>query len=251
MSETTPPAQPAPIADSIDIRQFELTSVFDIAHALRQLMARHDLVAVYFSQGQQFSLTSILDVDQVGKAFIIDESGSPDVNRRLAQSDRNLFVATPDGIKHQFTCGQVHQVNFQSRPAFKVPFPSTIIKLQRREYFRLMTPVANPVKVTIRDHPSGRQDIPLHDLSLGGLCLGLPPRPDFNLLDKYDDCTLDLPGFGLLQFGLEVRNLRTERLHQGKEIMWIGCQFLKLSPQQQNLLQRYITQLQMEQKSRT
>ncbi|MBB5018233.1 c-di-GMP-binding flagellar brake protein YcgR [Chitinivorax tropicus] len=250
MSETTPPNQPAPITDVGDIRQFELSSVFDIAHALKQLMTRHDLVAVYFNQGERFSLTSILDVDQAGKTFIIDESGSPDVNRCLAQSDRNLFVATPEGIKHQFSCGQIHQVVFKGRPAFKVPFPAHIIKLQRREFFRLLTPIAHPITVTIRDHPSGKLDVPLHDLSLGGMCLGLTPRNDFNLLDRYADCTLDLPGFGQLRFGLEVRNKRVERLHQGKEVLWVGCQFLNLSTAQENQLQRYITQLQMEQKAR-
>ncbi|MEW9898896.1 flagellar brake protein [Chitinivorax sp. PXF-14] len=238
---------PKPISDAADIHQFELTSVFDIAHTLRQLMVKHELIAVYFHHGEHFTLTTIVGVDQKAQVFYIDQSGSADVNRRLLQSERNVFVATPDGIKHQFACAAVKAVTHEGHQAFQLPLPTSLIKLQRREYFRIHMPIVNPQRCKLFDHPAGRQEFPLHDISLGGLCLTMPnPRADFQVLDRFEDCTLDLPQFGTLRFGLEVRNRRVERQRNGNEVLYIGCQFLELSPSQQNVLQRYITQLQKD-----
>ena len=49
----------------------------------------------------------------------------------------------------------------------------------------------------------------------------------------------------------EIRNTRTERQRNGNSITFIGCQFHDLTGARQNLLQKYITQLQKEQPNRT
>lgn len=252
MTENTTPSSPQPINDAVDINQFELTSSFDIAHALRQLMNRREVVAVYFNQGAQFTLTTIIDVDAKKQTFLIDQSGSADVNRKLAQSERNIFVTTPDGIKHQFVCGPLKECRHDGASAFQVALPRSLIKLQRREFFRLPTPITNPLKCRIFDHPNGKLEFPLHDISLGGLCLNLStPRDDLQVMDKYSDCSLDLPLFGNLRFALEIRNNRTERQRNGNFVTYVGCQFHNLTGAQQNLLQKYITQLQKEQMNRS
>ncbi len=70
-------------------------------------------------------------------------------------------------------------------------------------------------------------------------------------MQRFMDCQLELPQFGLLSFTLEIRNHRSERQRNGNNVIYIGCQFYDLSPAQQNLLQRYITQLQKDQINRS
>lgn len=248
MTDNTNTPSPQPINDAADVNQFELTSSFDIAHTLRQLMNRREMVAVYFNQGAQFTLTTIIDVDVKKQTFMIDQSGSADTNRKLTQSERNIFVSTPDGIKHQFICGALRECKHDGGNAFQAALPRSLIKLQRREFFRIATPITNPLKCRIFDHPTGKLEYPLHDISLGGLCFSLAtPRSDLQVLDQYHDCSLDLPLFGTLHFSLEIRNTRTERQRNGNSITFIGCQFHDLTGARQNLLQKYITQLQKEQ----
>lgn len=251
MTEHSSKTAPQPITDGIDVNRFELVSAFDIAHALRQIMNKHDLVAIYFDHGSQFTLSTILDVDAKAKTLTIDQSGSPEINRKLAQSERNICVATPEGVKYQFVCGKLREVTYDKRGAFQTSLPTSLIKLQRREYFRIPTPIVNPLKCLILDHPAGRLEFPLHDISLGGLCLALPTaRDDFQLMQTFSDCRLELPQFGPLHFSLEIRNSRTERQRNDNFVTYVGCQFHQLSAPQQNLLQRYITQLQKEQLNR-
>jgi hypothetical protein len=113
MTEHASTSAPQLINENVDIHRFELTSAFDIAHALRQLMNKHDLVAIYFDHGTQFTLSTILDVDAKGHTFTIDQSGSPEINRKLITSERNICVATPEGIKYQFVCGKLREVKTQ------------------------------------------------------------------------------------------------------------------------------------------
>lgn len=251
MTEHASTSAPELINDNIDIHRFELTSAFDIAHALRQLMNKHDLVAIYFDHGTQFTLSTIVDVDAKGHTFTIDQSGSPEINRKLLNSERNVCVSTPEGIKYQFVCGKLREVKHNQHGALQASLPSSLIKLQRREYFRIKTPIVNPLKCRIGDHPSGKLEFALHDISLGGLCLtSATPRDDFQLMQRFMDCQLELPQFGTLRFTLEIRNHRSERQRNGNNVTYIGCQFHDLSPAQQNLLQRYITQLQKDQINR-
>lgn len=252
MTDNFNPPSPQLINDVTDVNQFELTSSFDIAHTLRQLMNRREMVAVYFNQGAQFTLTTIIDVDAKQQTFTIDQSGSADINRKLAQSERNIFVSTPDGIKHQFVCGKLKECKHGGSSAFQTTLPQSLIKLQRREFFRIATPITNPLKCRIFDHPAGKLEYPLHDISLGGLCFSLAtPRSDLQVMDKYRNCSLDLPLFGTLHFSLEIRNTRAERQRNGNTITFVGCQFHDLTGTQQNMLQKYITQLQKEQLNRS
>lgn len=252
MTENTAPnPSQHPISETIDLSHFELTSPFDIAHALRQLMNKREMIALYFNQGSQFALTTIVDVDAKSGFFLIDQSGSAEVNRKLAQSERNVFVATPDGIKHQFVCGPLKAASHHGKGAFRLALPQSLIKLQRREFFRLATPITNPLKCKINDHPAGKLELPLNDISLGGICLMLTtPRDDIHIMDILHDCSIDLPQFGVLPFEMEVRNIRPVRQRNDNLVHLVGCQFHNLPGTRQNMLQKYITQLQKEQLNR-
>lgn len=236
---------PQPISDTLDLAPFELTTAVDIAHTLRQLIARRETVSLYFNRDAQFTLTTILNVDPKLQWMLLDRSGSPDTNRRIVSSERNLFVCAPDGIRHQFVTGPLREGTHDGKPVLTTRLPTSLIKLQRRQFFRLKTPLTHPLKCQIRPTPSSRLECPLTDISVGGLCLVITRQPlNPQIMIRYESCSLDLPGHGVLTFGLEVRHSRSQRQINGQLYTYAGCQFIGMSNSDQKWLQKYITLLQ-------
>ncbi|KAF0812851.1 Flagellar brake protein YcgR [Andreprevotia sp. IGB-42] len=261
MSENVPsPAQaneqaaPAssPIPEGADIAPYRLENPLEVGAVLRQLASRGDFITVYFNEGQRFLLSRVLEVDIKGRTFCFDWGGQEATNRALLQSGRKLFVAMPDGVKVQFSVNDVSQQDFEGKPAFMSPFPADLIKLQRREFFRLETPLGKPYKASFTLPDGSRHAINLHDLSLGGVGLSASAK-DGVLIDlgqTLPQVQMDLGSGGVLVADLEVRSKRAYHTNLGEQFH-IGCRFVNLSRAAEANLQRLMAQLERERKALT
>ena len=162
-----------------------------------------------------------------------------------------MFVCSPDGVKTQFVTSAARKVMLDSGPAFEVDLPEQVIKLQRREFFRIQTPVSNPVSCHIADYPGRPLDLVLFDISLGGCSLWLPAphAPGFDLGQKYQNCSFELKPLGSLRVGIEIRHRLTTQLRNGNEAVRAGCAFLNMTPSSETLVQRYVGQLERERRA--
>ena len=124
--------------------------------------------------------------------------------------------------------------------------PDSLLKLQRREFFRLELPITQPYICTLYGHPAGEQVLRIHDISLGGLGLNITDPNLFSTLQIYPDCRIDLREFGVLSVGLEIRNLVTIEHKGGGTSTRMGCRFHNTKPTIQNTMQRLIAQLERE-----
>lgn len=236
------------LTGSEDISQFTLDSPVEVIFQLRALVNRHEMVSVYFNHGKDTLLTTLIDVDAQRGEFLFDLGPSEEVNRRLLASDRAVFVATPDGIKMQFASGPVSLSQDDAGRLFRCKLPPDIVKLQRREYFRVETPIANPLVCQI--HQPIPMKLPLHDISLGGLSLVRSgSMPELERMALLIDCRVALPGFGALIFDLEVRNHRLLINRNGSQLELVGCRFIKLNGKMESLLQRYMNQIERERRN--
>lgn len=244
-------SRPAPytqLASIDDVRPYTLSNALEIAQQLRMLANRHEMVSVYFNQGHDFLLTSILSVDPKAAEFTFDPGSDEAVNRRLLASERAVFVAMPEGVKTQFVCGRIGERRTSAGPVLFAALPHDLIKLQRRDYYRVETPVAAPLVCRIQ-HPLSLA-LPLHDMSLGGVgLLSAKAHPELEQMSLLTDCRIELPGFGALVFDLEVRNQRPLVLRNGAQQILVGCRFINLDGKMQNLLQRYMIQLERERRA--
>lgn len=120
-----------------------MTSPLEIGQHLKRIISANVLVTVFSNHGKSFILTKLLAIDLKSGRFAFDAGSSDDANRQLLKSERNVFVCTPDGIKTQFVTGPVQSFIYDGAPAFLARLPPEVVKLQRREYFRIQTPIAN------------------------------------------------------------------------------------------------------------
>lgn len=236
--------------------KYMLHSRSEIVFLLRAIVQKGSLVTVYFDHGQSFLLTAVIMVDADNGTLLFDMGSDEEMNQKALKADRLLFTTSLDKVKVQFSLNSLQQIQHQGRGAFRGAIPDTVLRLQRREYYRLTTPIANPIRSRMNsrreDGSSAQLDIPLLDISGGGVGLMVDPalREDFVVDTKFSDCRIDLPEEGLLVCNLVVRNAFDVTTKSGNHHLRIGCEFIDLPGTRLTMIQRYITRIERERKAR-
>lgn len=239
------PNDSKPIAAVEDDGRFTLTSHADVVFLLTQMLRRGELFTVYFNSGKDFLLTSILDIEN-GR-FVFDLGSDPGSNERILKAERLVFVAAPDGVRLQFVTVKPKRVSFGEYEAFSAPLPSELVKLQRRESFRVETPHRDPLQMVFPSGPQGRLVLPLRNLSIGGAGLELPnEKHGFSLLQRYFETHIDLGENGRIYSDVQVKHITQHHLRNDRMQLIIGVQFVTLSKVEQAKLQRFLVYLERE-----
>lgn len=212
-------------------------------------MDRAAVVAAYFSAGNECCLSTIMGISGETNELFLEPGPDELVNKRLLEANKILLVTHERQVKIKFTADRIAEDEFQGLPAYRIPAPDYLIRLQRREFFRIRTSVANPVLCCFKLEDGHETTAVLADISVGGVALVDNLHTlDFKPGDRYDHCYIELPGHGTLEMGLEIRNAgETKAVKNGKFTRRAGCKFLNLSRTAESVVQRFIMSLEMSQ----
>src|SRR5476649_2350241 len=128
---------------------FEVASRREITALLRGIGEKNQLIRMLVHGESDVCVTSILDVLPDDNTVILDCSIDREQNQRILSARAVSFETTLDKIRILFSAERVEQASFEGNPALKIALPATLIRLQRREFYRMATPVSNPVRVVI------------------------------------------------------------------------------------------------------
>ena len=233
---------------------YEVDSRREIVALLRAIGEKNQLSRMLVRGEADVCVTSILDVDPDTNSVYIDCSIDPDQNRRILEAKRLSFETTLDKIRILFSTELAQSTTYQGGPALLVEIPPTLIRLQRREYYRMATPVSNPVRANMPIPPElggGNALVPLADISCGGIAILDNQLVLGNTIGhKYAGCRIELPDIGLVTTGLRIRNSMELTLLNNKTNRRLGCEFIDISRGNLALVQRYITKLERERNAR-
>lgn len=226
--------------------RFHITGPQAVAFLLAGFIKEEVRFSVQF--GEEIFLTTLIAVQPDKKQLIFDCSGSNEVNRRLLRSQRNIFVGRPGGIHVQFTVGEVTEMMFAGGKAFAVPLPPHVVRMQRREYFRIETPRVRPLEFFGRLPDGGLLKLPVHDLSVAGMALtAAGDLPPLEVGIRLEHCHCSLPGDDReFFFSATVRHLTELEARKGSPHWRIGLQFDPLPTGEEVRIQRYIVRLERE-----
>jgi c-di-GMP-binding flagellar brake protein YcgR len=233
-----------------DNNPYSIHAAREIVALLRTLGEKNQLIRMLINGGTEAVVTSILEVDVGNNAVIIDCAIGTILNQRIVEADRVSFEATLDKIRILFTATQVTSCRHDDRPALQISIPTSLIRLQRREFYRVSTPVTNPVRCTIPLSESTNEKmitLALLDVSCGGVSI----VDEMRILDDspgkiYRNCMIDLPGSGVVTSSLLVMNSEDQTLLNNRKRRRLGCQFVELSPSTLASIQRYISKLERD-----
>lgn len=238
-----------------ELSPYQVQSRREIIALLRSLGQQRQLITMLASGGPEAVVTTVLEVDEENNTLYIDCAPNPALNRRITASDNISFETVLDHIRILFFSPELTECEHEGLPALSLPIPSNLIRLQRREFYRVPTPITSPVRCTIQvPHELGSETVTvtLQNVSGGGIAI----VDDKKVLDNtiglvYKDCRIHLPGNTTVVTSLQVRNSQDVSLPNGKSIRRIGCLFIELPKPMLAAIQRYITKLEREQNAKT
>ena len=232
---------------------YEIESRKEIVSLLRGIGEKNQLIRMLILGESDVCVTSILDVDDQLDTVVLDSSIDPEQNKRILASQGLSFETTLDKVRILFAAERVEVTVFEGNPAFKIVVPPTLIRLQRREYYRIATPVTNPVRVvvTLSEELGGITTFPLADISCGGIAILDNKMILGDAIGKeYPNCRIDLPEIGQVTTALQVRNSLDLTLLNNKTNRRLGCEFVNIQRSTLAYVQRYITKLERERNAR-
>lgn len=227
--------------------RFHVTGVRPVGFMLAGYAKEGVQFTIQFGGGADLFLTTLLAVITERNLLIFDCSGSQDMNRRLLAGDRALFIGRPGGIHVQFAVGRVQETIYGGARAFAVALPAYVVRLQRREYFRIDTPRARPLEFFGRLEGEAVR-LPAHDLSVVGVALTAPQQPaGIEPGLTLDNCHFALPeDRHELFFNAVVRHVTRLEGRNGMAQWRIGLQITNLPTREENRIQRYIARVERE-----
>lgn len=239
--------------DLQDWHNYEIGARREIASLLRQIGEKNQLVRLLVRGETDVCVTSILDMDEAAGTMLLDCAVNREQNLRILASARLRCETTLDKIRIVFVAERIEATLYENRPALRCAIPATLVRLQRREYYRMETPLASPVRVgvpVVVAAGGAVEAFTVADISVGGLAL-LDHKLllDTTLGQRLTGCQLALPD-GPVGTTLVVRNAIELTLLNGKSCRRLGCEFVDLSRASMASVQRYITKLERERNAR-
>src|ERR1039458_6155599 len=158
-----------------DSSPFELHNRKEIVFILDDLAKHHTAINLDTQEGIGL-VTAVLKVDAAENAVYLDISADAKTNEKIRNS-RQITFTTQTGIKVRWQATQMQLVTLADGEAFSMGIPSSLERIHRREYFRMISPFGN--KTLICKIPFGARfiEVPVADISVGGIGIDVKGEP--------------------------------------------------------------------------
>jgi c-di-GMP-binding flagellar brake protein YcgR len=247
------PAPPSVTFEPGEYSQFMLRTHAEILAVLRGLCERISQMTVFFNEGRDMLMTTLAAV--ADDHLVLDFGPSAEMNRKALEAGKHFCVTTLDKVRVQFILREFGKIEHEGRPAFRCALPDEVLRLQRREFYRLVTPIVHPLHCHMPiPLPNGDRlmhEANVFDISGGGMGIAAPPEGvPFAIDMAFAGFRVELPEVGAIAGTLRVRSLFDILLRSGARVRRAGCEFVDLPGPMMTLIQRYIIKVERERKAR-
>jgi flagellar brake protein len=226
--------------------QFLIHNLKEIIHILTDLLKHKTMIKVLFNRGSDECLTTIIDVNEENNEVFLDIGLDESFNSRLNLSQHVMFVRD-DGVKIKWFSEQVSVVSMTDGKAIKISLPAKLVRMQRRDFFRVQTPILNPVPCqipisnTVSSDAGNILELILVDVSLGGIGViaNDPLHPAVVEGASFDGCKIIFPDMGMAHLTLQVKNVIPIPMKSGTTKYRIGMQYIEPSQGSESLIHKY------------
>ncbi|MDD2989874.1 MAG: flagellar brake protein [Zoogloea sp.] len=239
-----------------DYSRYLLREKTDILYNLRALMHKRAMLSAFIDASADSFLSAILAITPDERHLILDAASDEAINQRVEAAEHLICVTQLDKIKIQFAARSIQRLPHEGHDAFRIALPDVLLRLQRREYYRLTAPSPHNLSCQIPIVVEGENKVisveaDVVDISGGGLAITVPPNgvvfePDM----EFSDCRLMLPEVGPIATSLRIRNIFRITNRDGSVELRAGCEFMNLSASMASSIQRYILRAERERNAR-
>lgn len=229
-----------------------------VPNHFNELFTKKCLISAHFGERNASFLTMIVDLDKKNKILKLDCGPSESVDKQLLESSKVLFRTELDGIKVSFSGKGITKVKNGDDWVFSMPMPDAIFWLQRRQFYRVKIPFSHSssfCRLDLQEQPDDNEQsvtFQMYDLSITGFAfINIDPKwtPHLQPDTEFHDCTLHLNNGNQALVSFVIKNniqMRSSSLTMQDRI---GCLFTKVPTSFETNIQRYIQDIELQQKS--
>lgn len=243
MADASTPPPIDPVNDD-GLERFILRGKRQIAQLLQELIDNRCLISAHTGGGHSF-MTALLRLDEDNGRIVLDASPDAAANHRALAAEHVQCTTVLDHIRIQFALTGLTSVQERAHPALRAPLPKEMLRLQRREFFRLKVPLAHDVTCVLAARDLARKPVQVLtrviDIGGGGIAVTVAPSAaELVIGGKLPECQLSLPDGDPFELTLEVRNITHQTQRNGTELLRVGLRFAELPRTAEKRIQRYI-----------
>lgn len=232
-----------------DISSFLIQIPKQIVNQLSLLVKNKSLLSARFGADNASYITTLLAIDEKSHSVALDYGPKEELNQLILRAGKATFDTEYQGIKVSFTGSGLKKVILKGEPAFSMPVPNSLYWMERREYYRVKSPLANPSYCQLILQDKAPVNLKLYDISLTGLAMFNVSKEISDLLipgTTFPESKLILSGIGETMISFEVRTKYIVNPDKVQKIQKIGCKFIDISRPTEEIIQRYMQQIQRE-----
>jgi len=218
-----------------------VTSRKKIIAILRQLKADHELLCVSVPGCKNTSNTALLGLKEDRGHFYLDELNSCDAHEALLKTRKARIQCRLRGTELVFTAQLLKNRMQDGIALYTMAIPGSMVRVQRRQNFRLHLGAGLMVPVTIPRFEGERVSGEAFDLSACGLGAFFRTRNLPNRGQVLSGLSIALPGSQPLKVNVEVRFARLDSAHH---MLRMGGRFINLDRKQERQLAQFLAEQQ-------
>ncbi len=243
----------------MDLAKYLVRNPKQILTYLKMLSTDRCLVSAIFGEGDKDTfLTAIMDIDEKKQTITIDCGPKEYLNKRLLDSAIIKCSTEYKGIKVQFEGRKIIKSGKPGQPAFTIPIPGSIYWVQRRQFYRIKSPLSKNSYCTITFKESETEEkttlnIKLYDLSASGFSI-LNDTAEFSSQfipsAEFNNCKLVLEKEEPLIISFDIRHKLPQNPNKPGKTERIGCRLTNQTPRTESTILRYMQNIERELKQK-
>ena len=228
---------------------FLISSPEQINLKLAILFKNKCLITAYYGNNGDSFITTVLDIDTQKNRLIFYHSPKEDAIEDLLKSPLITFKTEYQGIQVTFEATRIGKTQHQGITVFSIPIPESLLWIEARSFYRVRSPIAKSsyCQLVLKDQDA--INLKLYDISLAGFSMLNASSEISELLipdAAFEQCKLILTEAGEGTIAFKVRSKYIINSETSGRIEKIGCQFTKITPAFENVIQRYMGQIERE-----
>lgn len=243
----------------MDIAKYLVRSPKQVQSYLKLLSTQRCLISAAFGVDDKDTfLTAIMEINEKKQTLTIDCGPKEYLNKKLLDSAIIKCKTEYKGIKVLFEGRKVKKAGSTGQPSFIIPIPSSIYWIQRRQFYRVKSPLSKNsyCAVTFIDSKTQAEttvNLKLYDISGNGFSIINESKEFSNQLIPsavFENSNLVLENEESQRISFEVRYKLPQNPNRPEKDERIGCRIIDETPRTESTILRYMQNIERELKQK-
>jgi len=218
-----------------------VTSRSVIIATLHQLKTEHELLSVRVPGCADTASSAILSIREEQDCYYLDELNLPSTHKAFLQARKAIIHCRLQGMEIRLPC-RLQKASINSGIAlYRVCIPNRMIRVQRRQHFRLRLNPGVLVPVTVPSLEGHRASGEAFDLSAGGVGAFINTHDIPSRGQVLTGVAIALPQSPSFRANVEIRFARIDEIHH---TLRIGGRFVNLKRNQERVIAHFLAEQQ-------